>query len=66
MGVRDGTGQTFESPLGTSRRLSDCAEDAPMAPYPEWPLEESRAGTGLRQLVGHWRERPAQNEAADA
>ena len=37
-----------------------------MAPYPEWPLEESRAGTGLRQLVGHWRERPAQNEPADA
>jgi hypothetical protein len=46
--------------------LSDCSEDAPMAPYPEWPLEESRAGTGLQQLVGHWRERPAQNEAADA
>jgi SRSO17 transposase len=46
--------------------LSDCAEDAPMAPYPEWPLEESRAGTGLRQLIGHWRERPAQNETADA
>ena len=37
-----------------------------MAPYPEWTLEESRAETGLRQLVGHWRERPAQNEAADA
>jgi hypothetical protein len=37
-----------------------------MAPYPEWPLEESRAGPGLRQLVGHWRERPAQNETADA
>ena len=37
-----------------------------MAPSPEWTLEESRAGTGLRQLVGHWRERPAQNEAADA
>jgi hypothetical protein len=37
-----------------------------MAPYPAWPLEESRAGTGLRQLVGHWRARPAQNEAADA
>src|SRR4029453_17569328 len=66
MGVRDGTGQTFESPLGTSRMLSDCSEDAPMAPYPEWTLEESRAGTGLRQLVGHWRVRPAQNEAADA
>jgi hypothetical protein len=46
--------------------LSDCSEDAPMAPSPEWTLEESRAGTGLRQLVGHWRERPAQNEAADA
>jgi SRSO17 transposase len=46
--------------------LSDCSEDAPLAPSPEWPLEESRAGTGLRQLVGHWRERPAQNEAADA
>src|SRR5215475_12254881 len=46
--------------------LSDCSEDAPMAPYPEWTLEESRAGTGLRQLVGPWRVRPAQNEAADA
>src|SRR5262244_1135386 len=46
--------------------LSDCSEDAPMAPSPEGTLEESRAGTGLRQLVGHWRERPAQNEAADA
>lgn len=37
-----------------------------MAPDPAWPLEESRAGTGLRHLVGHWRERPAQNEPADA
>jgi SRSO17 transposase len=45
--------------------LSDCSEDAPMAPYPEWPLEESRAGTGLRQLVGHERERLAQNETAE-
>src|SRR4030095_3565737 len=36
-----------------------------MAPSPEGPLEESRAGTGLRQLVGHWRERPAQNETAE-
>src|SRR4030095_15214302 len=46
--------------------LSDCAEDAPMAPYPEWTLEESRAGPGLRQLVGPWRERPAQKETAGA
>ena len=37
-----------------------------MAPSPEWTLEESRAGTGLRQWVGHGRARPAQNEAADA
>src|SRR4029453_16266710 len=33
-----------------------------MAPSPEWPLEESRARTGLRQLVGHWQERLAQDE----
>jgi SRSO17 transposase len=46
--------------------LSDCAEDAPMAPYPEWALGESRTGTGLRPLVGHWRERLVQNEMADA
>jgi len=37
-----------------------------MAPYPEWTLEESRAGTGLWPWVGHWREQPAQNETADA
>ena len=37
-----------------------------MAPYPEWTLEESRAGTGLRRLVGHGRERPAQDEPAEA
>ena len=37
-----------------------------MAPYPEWPLEESPAGTGLRWLVGHGRARPAQDEPAEA
>jgi SRSO17 transposase len=37
-----------------------------MAPYPEWTLEESLAGTGLRRLVGQWRERPAQDEPAEA
>src|SRR6266446_5348824 len=46
--------------------LSACSEDAPMAPYPEWTLEESRAGTGLRWLVGHGRARPAQDEPAEA
>ena len=37
-----------------------------MAPSPEWTLEESRAGTGLRRLVGHGRERPAQDKPAEA
>jgi SRSO17 transposase len=37
-----------------------------MVPYPEWPLEESRAGTGLRRFVGHGREQPAQDETAEA
>jgi SRSO17 transposase len=37
-----------------------------MALYPEWTLEESRAGTGLRRLVGHERARPAQDETAEA
>ena len=37
-----------------------------MAPSPEWPLEESHAGTGLRRWVGHWWERPAQDETAEA
>ena len=37
-----------------------------MAPYPERPLEESHAGTGLQRLVGHWWERPAQDETAEA
>ena len=37
-----------------------------MAPYPEWTLEESRAGTGLQWLVGHGRARPAQDEPAEA
>src|SRR2546428_11979046 len=46
--------------------LSDCAEDALMAPYPERTLEESLAGTGLRRFVGHWREQPAQDETAGA
>src|SRR4029453_10101223 len=62
MGVRDGTGQTFESPLGTSRRLSDCSEDAPMAPSPEGPLGESRAGLGFRKLFGNGRNRPGKKE----
>jgi hypothetical protein len=42
--------------------LSDCAEEAPMAPYPEWPLEESRAGTGLRRFVAPGWDRPAQDK----
>ena len=37
-----------------------------MAPYPEWPLEESLARTGLRRFVGHWQERLAQDETAEA
>ena len=37
-----------------------------MAPSPECPLEESRAGIGLWQWVGHERERLAQNETAEA
>jgi SRSO17 transposase len=37
-----------------------------MAPYPEWPLEESLASTGLRRFVGHWQERLAQDETAKA
>src|SRR5215831_2008709 len=45
---------------------NDCSEDPPMALYPERPPEESLAGTGLRRFVGHERERPAQNETADA
>ena len=37
-----------------------------MAPYPEWTLEESLAGTGLRWFVGNGRERPAQDGTAEA
>jgi SRSO17 transposase len=37
-----------------------------MAPSPEWPLEESLARTGLRRFVGHWQERLAQDETAEA
>jgi len=37
-----------------------------MAPYPEWPLEESLARTGLWRFVGHWQERLAQDETAEA
>ena len=37
-----------------------------MAPYLEWTLEESPAGTGLRRFVGHGRERPAQAGTAEA
>src|SRR5882672_522227 len=46
--------------------LNDCSEDAPMAPSPEWTLEESPAGTGLQRFVGHGRERPAQAGTAEA
>src|SRR5499425_1640323 len=59
-------GQTFESPLGRSQRLSDCSKDAPMAPYPEWTLEESRTGTGRRWLVGHGQAWPVQAESVEA
>ena len=37
-----------------------------MAPYPEWPLEESRAGTGLRWLGGHGRAPPVPDEPIEA
>jgi len=37
-----------------------------MALYPERPLEESLARTGLRRFVGHGREQPAQDETAEA
>ena len=37
-----------------------------MAPYPEWTLEESLAGTGLQRFVGNGRERPAQDGTAEA
>jgi hypothetical protein len=46
--------------------LNDCSEEAPMALSPERPLEESLAGTGLRQCVGHGREQPGQDETAKA
>src|SRR5215475_11615963 len=46
--------------------LSDYSEDAPMAPYPEWPLEESHAGTGLRWLGGHGRAQPVPDEPVEA
>ena len=46
--------------------LSDCSEDAPMAPSLEWTLEESLARTGLHQFVRHWRERPTPDEPAEA
>src|SRR5215467_6249859 len=46
--------------------LSDCSKDAPMAPYPEWTLEESRTGTGLRWLVGHGQAWPVQDESVEA
>ena len=46
--------------------LNDWAEDAPMAPSPEWPLEERLAGTRLRRLSEPERERPAQDEPAEA
>src|SRR5262249_14824434 len=45
---------------------NDCSEDAPMALYPERPLEESLARTGLRRFVGHGWEQPAQDETAEA
>ena len=37
-----------------------------MAPYPEWTLEEKLAGTRLRRLSEPERERPAQDEPAEA
>ena len=37
-----------------------------MVPSPEWPLADSRAGTGLRRFVGPGRELPAQDETAEA
>ena len=37
-----------------------------MAPYPEWTLDNSLAGTGLWRFVGHGREQPAQDETAEA
>jgi SRSO17 transposase len=37
-----------------------------MAPYPEWTLEERLAGTRLRRLSEPERERPAQDEPAEA
>jgi hypothetical protein len=36
-----------------------------MVPYPEWPLEESRAGTGLRWWGGHGRAQPVPDEASE-
>jgi SRSO17 transposase len=46
--------------------LNDCSENAPMAPYPEWTLDDSLAGPGLQRFVGHGREQPAQAETAEA
>src|SRR5262252_744792 len=46
--------------------LSDYSEDAPMAPDLKWPLEESRAGTGLRWLGGHGRAQPVPDEPVEA
>src|SRR5215813_12917858 len=46
--------------------LSDYSEDAPMAPYPEWPLEESPAGTELRWLGVHGRSQPVPDEPVEA
>jgi SRSO17 transposase len=37
-----------------------------MAPYPEWPLEESLAVAGLQRLVGHGQEQPTPDEPAEA
>src|SRR5262250_1404027 len=46
--------------------LNDYSENAPMAPYPEWTLDDSLAGTGLQRFVGHGREQLAQDETAEA
>src|SRR5215467_10924773 len=46
--------------------LSDYSEDAPMAPSPEWPLEESHAGTGLLWVGGHGRAQPVPDEPVEA
>jgi len=59
-------GHPFESPLGRARMLNDGSAQAPMAPSPEWPLEERLAGAGRQRLVGPGRAPPAQDATAAA